>query len=74
MPRLVKTRFGFHIVKVERRIDGERLPFEVAQPHIARLLAERVKLKAAQQYVCMLAGAAAIEGIDFAAAASPLVQ
>ena len=74
LPRLVRTRFGFHVVQVERRIDGVRLPFEIAQAQIARRLAERVRLKAAQQYVRLLAASARIEGVAFDAATSPLVQ
>ena len=74
LPRLVRTRFGFHIVQVERRIDGVRLPFEMVQAQIAHRLAERVRLKAAQQYVRLLAASARIEGVAFDAATSPLVQ
>ncbi len=74
LPRLVRTRFGFHIVQIERRIEGARLPFEAVQRQIAAMLVERVQLKAAQQYVRLLAGAAIIEGIEFAGAASSLVQ
>ncbi len=74
LPRLVRTRFGFHIVQVERRIDGVRLPFEIVQAQIARRLTERVRLKAAQQYVRLLAASARIEGVAFDAATSPLVQ
>jgi hypothetical protein len=32
---LVKTRYGFHIVAVDQRIPGERLPFEVVREQIA---------------------------------------
>ena len=74
LPRLVRTRFGFHIAQVERRIDGVRLPFEIVQAQIARRLTERVRLKAAQQYVRLLAASARIEGVAFDAATSPLVQ
>lgn len=74
LPRLVRTRFGFHIVQVERRIDGVRLPFEAVQAQIARRLAGHVRLKAAQQYVRVLAASARIDGVAFEAATSPLVQ
>ncbi|OLL32069.1 peptidylprolyl isomerase [Burkholderia sp. SRS-W-2-2016] len=74
LPRLVNTRFGFHIVRVERRVDGERLAFESVEADIARFLGERVRHKAIQQYVSVLASRARIEGADLGAANGPLVQ
>jgi peptidyl-prolyl cis-trans isomerase C len=74
LPQLVNTRYGFHIVRVERRIPGRQLPFDAVQARIANLLSARVRSKAAEQYVRMLAAKASIVGIDLGAAASPLVQ
>lgn len=74
LPRLVNTRFGFHIVRIERRVDGERLPFDSVEADIARFLAERVRHKAMQQYVAVLASRAKIEGIELAETNGPLVQ
>ena len=74
LPRLVKTRFGFHVVFIERRIEGRLMPFDAVRPQIEGFLAERVSLKAAQQYVMLLAGAAEIEGVAFESATSALVQ
>jgi peptidyl-prolyl cis-trans isomerase C len=71
---LVKTRYGFHIVAVDRRIPGKELPFEMARDRIARKLSASVEEKALRQYVSLLAGRAEIEGVDLAASASPLVQ
>jgi peptidyl-prolyl cis-trans isomerase C len=71
---LVKTRYGFHIVAVDRRIPGSRLPFEAARDRIAEKLSASVEEKALRQYVSLLAGRAEIEGVDLAASASPLVQ
>jgi len=74
LPRLVKTRFGFHIVAVDRRSDGVKLPFEVVQEQIAERLIESVQRTALQQYVKLLAGQAEIRGIALDAAPTPLVQ
>ncbi|MEC5408029.1 peptidylprolyl isomerase [Paraburkholderia sp. MPAMCS5] len=74
MPGLVNTRFGFHIVRVERRVEGERLPFESVEADIARFLGERVRHKAIQQYVSVLAARARIEGAVLGDANGPLVQ
>lgn len=73
-PQLVKTRFGFHILAVDRREPGRQLPFEATRTRIAQRLRERVLGKALEQYVRVLASAAKIEGVDLDAADSPLVQ
>lgn len=70
----VETRYGFHIVRVERRDAGRQLPFEVVRHRIAQYLDERVRRAAARQYVTVLAGAAQIIGVDLNGTPSPLVQ
>ncbi len=74
LPRLVKTRYGFHIVSVDRRAEGKILPFEAARPRIAEALTARVQQTALRQYVRLLAGQADIQGVDLDPAATPLVQ
>lgn len=73
-PQPIRTRFGLHIVRVERRIEGRELPFEMVQERIAGWLNEKVRRTAIQQYISILAGKAEIIGIDIAASPSPLVQ
>jgi peptidyl-prolyl cis-trans isomerase C len=73
-PEPIRTRFGLHIVKVERRIEGRELPFEMVQERVAGWLDEKVRRTAIQQYISILAGKAEITGIDIAASPSPLVQ
>ncbi|MDR6207935.1 peptidylprolyl isomerase [Paraburkholderia graminis] len=63
LPGLVNTRYGFHIVSVERRIAGESLPFEVVQATIERYLSEHVRHKSTQQYLNLLASRAELRGI-----------
>jgi len=74
LERLVNTRFGFHIVIIDRRVAGRQVPFEAVRAKIADHLSERVRSKALQQYVAVLAGAADVSGVELGAAASPLVQ
>ncbi|KVN17101.1 MULTISPECIES: peptidylprolyl isomerase [unclassified Burkholderia] len=74
LPRLVNTRFGFHIVRIERREPGDPVPFDAVAADIAAFLAERVRHKAIQQYVTILASRARIEGVAFGDANGPLVQ
>ena len=73
-PQLVKTRFGFHVLAVDRREAGRRLPFEATRPRIAQRLRERVLHKALQQYIRLLAAQANIAGVDLGAAQSPLLR
>jgi peptidyl-prolyl cis-trans isomerase C len=74
LPSLIKTRYGFHIVAVDRSIPGKQLPFEAVQTQIADRLRANVDERALRQYVSILAGRATIEGVNLDAAGSPLVQ
>jgi peptidyl-prolyl cis-trans isomerase C len=74
LPELVRTRFGFHIVAVDRSIPGSVLPFEAVRDRIARILETEVEERAIRQYVSILAGQAEIDGVSIDAARSPLVQ
>lgn len=74
LPRLVTTRYGFHIVRIDRRVPGDELPFELVRGRIAAQLAEQVQQKALRQYVSLLAGQAELRGVDLVASESPLVQ
>jgi peptidyl-prolyl cis-trans isomerase C len=60
---LVNTRYGFHIVLVERRIEGLALPYEAVRETIARYLLEHVRHKSIQQYLTLLAANADLRGI-----------
>lgn len=73
-PMPVETRYGLHIVRLDRRIDGEALPFDLVRDRIADYLDEAVRRRALQQYVSILAGRAEVAGVDLAAARGPLVQ
>jgi peptidyl-prolyl cis-trans isomerase C len=74
LPQLVKTRFGFHIVAVDRRVPGAVVPYEAAKEQIAARLYARVQEKALEQYVRVLALQQGVEIPGVAAAQSPLVQ
>ena len=60
----VPTRYGFHIIRLDRKHDGRQLPFEVVADRIAEYLQERVRRRATAQYIARLASAAQIEGIE----------
>ncbi|HYA73697.1 MAG TPA: peptidylprolyl isomerase [Roseiarcus sp.] len=70
----VETRYGFHVVWLQRRVEGADLPYEAVRDKISAYLADAVERRALAQYVAILAGRAEIAGVDFAAAKTPLVQ
>jgi peptidyl-prolyl cis-trans isomerase C len=73
-PRLVHTRYGFHIVDVLGRKQGRQLGFDEVRGRIAVQLAQQSRAKALHQYIQLLAGQAAVEGVSLEGADSPLVQ
>lgn len=74
LPELVRTRYGFHIVAVDKSIPGTILPFETVREQIATMLRAQVEENALRQYVAILAGQAELVGVELDAATSPLVQ
>lgn len=73
-PEPVESRFGCHVVRLERRIEGRELPFELVADRIAAYLRDRVLRTATAQYLQVLAGKADVQGVELIRAASPLVQ
>ena len=64
----VATRYGFHIIRLDRKHEGQVLPYEVVAGRIADYLNESVRRRADAQYVARLISAAKIEGIELAGA------
>jgi peptidyl-prolyl cis-trans isomerase C len=73
-PTPVRTRYGVHVLRLDRRIAGETLPFDVVRTRIAAYLEERTWRRAVAQYIVLVAGQARIAGFDLPVATSPLVQ
>ncbi|HVJ00982.1 MAG TPA: peptidylprolyl isomerase [Sphingomonas sp.] len=59
----VRSRFGWHILRLQRRISGRTLPFEVVAPKIADMLEARSWSVAAGRYVAALAARGEVEGV-----------
>ena len=70
----IASRYGYHVVRVNHRVEGRQLPFELVQDKISAYLAEHVRRTAIRQYISVLAGRAVITGIDLAGSNTPLVQ
>ena len=72
--KLMHSRFGFHIMEVLGRREGEQKSYAEVQERIAAQLTLQSRSKALRQYMSLLVGQAQVEGIDLEAADSPLVQ
>jgi peptidyl-prolyl cis-trans isomerase C len=64
----VATRYGLHIIRLDRRHEGRELPFELVGERIAAYLTERARRTATAQYIARLVSRAAITGIELAGA------
>ena len=74
LPRLVATRFGWHVVEVLAREPGMQPPFESVRAAVAQSLRQQAFATALRQVLQRLAGAADLRGVDLEAAATPLAQ
>lgn len=74
MSKPIETRYGFHVVKINRITPGNQLTFAMVQENIANYLNEKVKRKAVAQYIQNLIADADIEGYDFNVNSQPLIQ
>jgi parvulin-like peptidyl-prolyl isomerase len=64
----VETRYGLHVIRLDRKIEGQELPFELVAERIADYLRESVVRRASAQYVARLVSRADITGITLAGA------
>jgi peptidyl-prolyl cis-trans isomerase C len=63
-PAPVRTRHGWHVVRLDRRSPERRIPFEAAEPIIRERLHARGALAASARYIARLAASADIEGLS----------
>ncbi|MNH20425.1 peptidylprolyl isomerase [compost metagenome] len=70
----LESRYGWHVIYVDQRIEGQSLPYEAVATSIRTQLQQGVWQKAVVQYLQTLIGAADIRGIQLQGADSPLVQ
>jgi len=64
----VRTRYGVHVIRLERKIEGDELPFDLVADRIAAYLRDNVMHRATAQYIARLVSKAQIAGIDLAGA------
>ncbi|MGG6896714.1 peptidylprolyl isomerase [Rhizobium sp. BR 315] len=70
----IESRYGVHLIRLVRKIEGSLLPFEAVREQIAAYLEEHVSRQATAQYISLLVGRADIRGTTLQGAATPLVQ
>lgn len=73
-PDLVESRYGWHIVRIDQRLEGQPLPFDIARPRVRHQLLESVSRRALRQYVQVLAVETGVSGVDLELPDSPLMQ
>ena len=64
----VETRYGLHLIRLDAKIDGKMLPFDLVADRIADYLHDNVTRRAAAQYIARLVSKAEITGIELAGA------
>ncbi|MCV2358993.1 peptidylprolyl isomerase [Paucibacter sp. TC2R-5] len=74
LPRLITTRFGFHIIQVLAREAGVAQQFESVKGAIGQVLRQQAYMTALRQYLSLLAGEAELLGLELDTADSPLLQ
>ena len=72
--RVIETRFGLHIIRIDRRIEGRVLPFDQVKGQITQALGAALADRAARDFVTELVSRAAIEGIVIEPGSQVLVQ
>jgi peptidyl-prolyl cis-trans isomerase C len=70
----IETRYGFHIVMVDRKIKGQVLPYDYVKDKVVEYLNDKVERKATAQYIQTLIANADIKGFTFDLDQSPLMQ
>ena len=59
----VRSRFGWHVLRLQRRIKGRTIPFEIARDKIGDMLEARSWSVEATRYVAALASRGLVEGV-----------
>jgi peptidyl-prolyl cis-trans isomerase C len=70
----VETPYGFHIIRLDEKIDGGIPDFEVARPLIEEFLRDASWRRAVSQFISLIIGEAKVTGVELNGARSPLVQ
>ncbi|MFT7299962.1 MAG: peptidyl-prolyl cis-trans isomerase C [Porticoccus sp.] len=61
----VESRYGFHVVYVDKKLQGKQLEYEQVKNDVANLLIEFGQRRAISQYIHNLIAESDIQGVDF---------
>ena len=61
----VRTRFGWHIIRLDSRAEGRVLPFAAVRPRLAEAAEKAAWTRAARDFAESLMARADIQGVDF---------
>lgn len=67
----VESRFGFHVIRLHRRVEGRPLDYDRVRDRITDYLREQGERKAISQYLSLLTSRADISGIALPGADAP---
>lgn len=70
----VRSRFGWHVLRLDRRIESRQLPFEAVADHIRMHLESRAWARAAARYTAELAARARLQGVALSLAPDGAVR
>ncbi len=70
----IESRYGFHIVMVDKKVKGQPLPYDYVKEKVSDYLNDKVERKATAQYIQTLITDAEIKGFTFDLDESPLIQ
>jgi peptidyl-prolyl cis-trans isomerase C len=74
LPRLVHSRFGFHVVEILQREAGVEQPFAEVHRAVAVSMRQKTYVTALRHYLRQLAADAQIVGVEIETAETPLAQ
>ena len=74
LPRLVHSRFGFHVVEVLARQPGVDQPFDTVRGAVVMAMRQKSYVTAMRHTLQQLATEASIVGVDLETAQTPLIQ
>ena len=61
----IESRYGFHVVTIDRKIEGVELPYDYVKEKVGEYLMDKVQRKATAHYIQRLLEDAEIEGFNF---------
>jgi peptidyl-prolyl cis-trans isomerase C len=63
-PEPVRSRFGWHVIRLDARAEGRVLPYDAVRPHLVEAFEKTAWARAAQAFTRQLIATADIEGIE----------